>query len=215
MGGVRRHGCWVFCGSRFARVMGLPRGHGVVSGTCCSSLAQLERLKGVGPVRSELWKHYEAVYGTVERPGLLKVSRKAWANAGGSGTIFFDASTDEGGTVALAGKHGTELVHKLPDGVEQRWRVLEWDFDPFTPRSSKGKVADDSDSSDDSASEEPSKTKKRRRKARLRWLTVTRVTLQVMTLPTGTGAERKTRRAVQKKRKTKIGVSHQTTMIRG
>merc|ERR1712079_19417 len=109
---------------------------------------------------------YEAVYGTVERPGLLKVNKKAWANNGGSGAIFFDASTDEGGTVTLAGQHGTELVHKLPDGVEQRWRVLEWDFDPFTPRSSKGKVADDSDSSDDSASEEPSKTKKKKKKSK-------------------------------------------------
>mmetsp|Transcript_84452 Transcript_84452/g.167655 ORF Transcript_84452/g.167655 Transcript_84452/m.167655 type:complete len:260 (+) Transcript_84452:1205-1984(+) len=58
----------------------------------------------------------------------------------------------------------------------------------------------------------PRPRKKKRRKAKLPWLTVTRVTLQVMTLPTGTGAERKTRRGMPKKKR--VGSSRQTTTIR-
>merc|ERR1712048_1331727 len=62
---VKRTGLWLFCGRRFARILGTQRGHGVVAGTCCQSLAQMQRLRGSADARQELREYYEASYGVV------------------------------------------------------------------------------------------------------------------------------------------------------
>ncbi len=47
--------------SHFVRVIGLPRGEGVVAGTCCRSLEKLVELSGVAGVEADLPAHYEAI----------------------------------------------------------------------------------------------------------------------------------------------------------
>merc|ERR1712107_397744 len=139
----RREGLWVFFGSRFARVIGLPRGHGPVGGTCCESLEKLQRARGAAAVQMDLSLHYEAIVGTTAKPGKLDITQQAWLPQAGT---FFDAAAGIGGEMLLPSKLGGELVHRMADGREQRWQVLEWGFDPFTPEGKQGPLEVECDS---------------------------------------------------------------------
>ncbi|CAJ1342144.1 unnamed protein product, partial [Effrenium voratum] len=41
-----RSGLWIFGGDLFLRVVGVPRGEGIIGSHCCRSLAQLEAFHG-------------------------------------------------------------------------------------------------------------------------------------------------------------------------
>lgn len=139
--GAKRYGCWLFCGSHFTRVVGLSTGQGLVSGTCSVSLRQLQQIHGEGAISAELTKHYEAEFGFVERPGVLKIKRQAWAAYNDkSADVFYDAENGKGGRISVPNLPGGDVLHKLPDGTAQQWRVLEWSFDPFTPKATTGKT---------------------------------------------------------------------------
>lgn len=122
-----RIGYWLFAGGRFARVLGLPKGDGLVAGSCCSSLAQLEAIGSARAVRKELRGLYEACWGKIEAPGCFKIMKDAWSKEK-DGTVLYDASADVGGSITVS---EGEVIHRLPDGGEQRWRVRDWGFDPF------------------------------------------------------------------------------------
>ncbi|CAJ1436208.1 unnamed protein product, partial [Effrenium voratum] len=122
-----RAGFWIFCGNRFGRVIGLPVGQGAVGGTCCKSVAQLEAL-GV-PAREELHTRYEALWGEIEVPGRLRVREEAWSKSR-SGDLLYDQASGVGGSLSFV---PGEVVHRLPSGVVQRWRIRDWGFDPFRP----------------------------------------------------------------------------------
>lgn len=122
----RRAGYWLFAGERFARVIGPPRGEGVVAGACCGSSAQLEVLCGA-QVRTELQSLYEASWGRLEGAGRLRIGAEAWAPSR-AGQLLYDSASGVGGRISFL---QNEVVHLLPSGVEQRWRVRDWGFDPF------------------------------------------------------------------------------------
>mmetsp|Transcript_140671 Transcript_140671/g.269837 ORF Transcript_140671/g.269837 Transcript_140671/m.269837 type:complete len:600 (+) Transcript_140671:156-1955(+) len=157
-----KRGAWLFCGKYFVRLIGPVRGEGVVAGACCQSLAQLEVLRGAEPVQSDLRKHYEAMFGQIEQPGLLRVSHDAW-DAARAGTIFYDAkvaaaenSKSSCGSIDIQLEAGT-VLHKLPTGEVQKWHIRDWAFDPFTPPPAPkpaAKLASESGSSDDEEEEE-------------------------------------------------------------
>ncbi|CAK0868325.1 unnamed protein product, partial [Prorocentrum cordatum] len=128
----QRMGYWLFCGDRFVRIIGPKLGDGLVAGTVCSSLRQLEFLSSSKAVRKELRTHYEACSGTIESPGVLRVAKKAWPIEQ-AGKLLYDAKGGSGGSVAVS-KH--EVTHRLPSGIEQRWRVRDWGFNPFAPSKS-------------------------------------------------------------------------------
>lgn len=125
---TQRCGFWVFVGGRFARVLGPPHGSGLVGGTCCRSLQQLQKLKGSLEMDEEVSEHYEAVSGFVERPGLLRVKRVAW-QAEKANAAFYSATDKSTGTVEV-GK--TSVKFTTPSGRKETWRILEWSYDPFT-----------------------------------------------------------------------------------
>ncbi|CAE8599690.1 unnamed protein product, partial [Polarella glacialis] len=93
-----RAGVWLFCGGHFVRCVGPRQGEGTVAGACCRDLEQLRRICGKSAVNRELQGSYEAVLGTVERPGRLLLSRRAWAPAC-KGEVYYDAQA--GGTRSL------------------------------------------------------------------------------------------------------------------
>eukprot|EP00928_Gymnodinium_smaydae_P017153 TRINITY_DN16553_c0_g1_i1.p1 TRINITY_DN16553_c0_g1~~TRINITY_DN16553_c0_g1_i1.p1 ORF type:complete len:1024 (+),score=189.15 TRINITY_DN16553_c0_g1_i1:153-3224(+) len=123
-----RTGYWLFCGDRFARIVAPRRGQGIVAGACCSSISQLEAICGSDSVRQELHSAYEACWGHLERPGVLRVSREAWY-PNRTGQVLYDAVAGVGGTISFA-QH--EVIHHLPNGLMQRWRIRDWGFDPFS-----------------------------------------------------------------------------------
>eukprot|EP00439_Symbiodinium_sp_Y106_P031210 s2642_g3.t1 len=127
--GPSRTGYWIFCGSRFGRVIGLPVGQGIASGTCCGSLEQLEVCLGGASAREELHTRYEAVWGDIERPGRLRIREEVWSKSK-SGDLIYDQATGVGGTLTFG---PSEVLHCLPNGVKQRWRIRDWGFDPFRP----------------------------------------------------------------------------------
>ena len=53
-----RQGFWIIAGGRFARVIGLSGGQGVIDGSCCASLKHLKELLG-SIILEELEEHYE------------------------------------------------------------------------------------------------------------------------------------------------------------
>lgn len=127
-GGRSRAGYWLFCGDRFVRVVGPRRGEGLVAGTCCASLQQLEALVGPSGVQTELRSVYEACCGRIEAPGRMRVSREAWVPNSDEGRLLFEDSRAVSFTQ-------NEVIHRLANGIEQRWRVRDWSMDPFTPNS--------------------------------------------------------------------------------
>ncbi|CAE6971955.1 unnamed protein product [Symbiodinium natans] len=127
--GPSRTGYWIFCGNRFGRVIGLPVGQGIASGTCCASLDQLQVCLGGASAREELHTRYEAVWGDIERPGRLRIREEAWSKSK-SGDLIYDQATGVGGTLTFG---QSEVLHCLPNGVKQRWRIRDWGFDPFRP----------------------------------------------------------------------------------
>jgi len=149
---VPRTGMWVFAGNRFARLLGLPRGTGLVAGTCCRSLGQLQRLRGYAEVRYELHQNYEVLAGIVEEPGLLKIKRMAW-QPGKSDTILYSSSDEATGEIVV----GQDcIVHIHPGGRRDTWRIVEWTFDPFTPSAAAVSEKDRSSSSSPSKARSPS-----------------------------------------------------------
>lgn len=126
-----RCGFWLFIGRRFARLLGQTRGSGLVAGTCCRSLAQLQQLRGEVEVRHELRENYEAVFGTVEEPGLLMTKRMSW-HRDKTDEVFYSASDESTGEIVVGENC---IVHLLPGGKRETWRIVEWTFDPFTPPS--------------------------------------------------------------------------------
>eukprot|EP00929_Paragymnodinium_shiwhaense_P068632 TRINITY_DN3454_c0_g1_i1.p1 TRINITY_DN3454_c0_g1~~TRINITY_DN3454_c0_g1_i1.p1 ORF type:complete len:1196 (-),score=217.43 TRINITY_DN3454_c0_g1_i1:63-3650(-) len=129
----RRTGYWLFCGDRYARIVGLPRGEGVIAGTCCQSLTQLCKFAGQTAVREELRSFYEASWGRVEAPGRFRIEHDAWGSVP-EGSSFYDSAAGVGGSICFQHNEAkeTELVHRLPSGTVQRWRIRDWQFDPFT-----------------------------------------------------------------------------------
>jgi len=126
----RRNGLWIFVGQRFARILGPERGRGLVGSTCCRSISSLQKLRGHPEIRGELEDHYDAVHGVVERPGLLKTSRVS-CHPDRENRIFYDASSSCFGEVVKDKRH---VVYKQPTGRKEIWRIVEWNFDPFSPR---------------------------------------------------------------------------------
>lgn len=124
-----RCGLWIFAGNRFARLVGPPRGSGLVAGTCCRSLSQLMKLKGSSEVRSELKNQYQVVLGTVEEPGLLRVDYEA-SRPDRAGTVFYSARDESTGEIAAG---GGSVVYTASGGHRETWRIVEWTFDPFAP----------------------------------------------------------------------------------
>eukprot|EP00933_Yihiella_yeosuensis_P039771 TRINITY_DN3391_c0_g1_i1.p1 TRINITY_DN3391_c0_g1~~TRINITY_DN3391_c0_g1_i1.p1 ORF type:complete len:740 (+),score=245.57 TRINITY_DN3391_c0_g1_i1:103-2322(+) len=122
-----RSGIWLFCGRRFARIVGLTRGTGIVAGTCCDSLATLASLRGEAEVDKELRKNYEAVFGIVEEPGVLRTQKSAW-HPDASDRTFFHASDKSTGQISVT---KDTVVHTLPGGLIQTWRIAEWTYNPF------------------------------------------------------------------------------------
>lgn len=95
---TKRLGLWAFCGRHFVRVLGPPRGQGVVGSACCRSTSQLEMFRGVDIVRADLRGNYEAVVGDIPTAGMHRVGRDAW-DAAKTGTTLYDAkiaTTTEG-----------------------------------------------------------------------------------------------------------------------
>eukprot|EP00927_Polykrikos_kofoidii_P072316 TRINITY_DN6844_c0_g1_i2.p1 TRINITY_DN6844_c0_g1~~TRINITY_DN6844_c0_g1_i2.p1 ORF type:complete len:738 (-),score=103.42 TRINITY_DN6844_c0_g1_i2:193-2328(-) len=136
----RPAGVWLFAGRHFVRILGLAAGNGLIAGTCCRSLLNLEQLHGAKQVRSELQGHYDVVQGVVEAPGTLRVRRRAAAKGGtltpvsppgAGGELLLDIASRLGGTVAVA---DGMVTHRQPDYSVHRWRVIEWGFDPFTTK---------------------------------------------------------------------------------
>eukprot|EP00927_Polykrikos_kofoidii_P043352 TRINITY_DN37413_c0_g1_i1.p1 TRINITY_DN37413_c0_g1~~TRINITY_DN37413_c0_g1_i1.p1 ORF type:complete len:1031 (+),score=241.59 TRINITY_DN37413_c0_g1_i1:118-3210(+) len=129
-----RRGVWLFCGRYFLRILTLPRGQGLVGGSLCKSLDVLEALRGRAPVREELRSFYEAVVGEVVKPGLFRVCRDAMRPER-MGAVFYDAEVDsaDGGGDIEVHVEDKSVVQKLQTGETLRWRIRDWDFDPFTP----------------------------------------------------------------------------------
>ncbi|CAE8617644.1 unnamed protein product [Polarella glacialis] len=127
----KRAGLWLFCGSRFARVVG-PKGLGLVAGNCCRSLEHLMSLKGASAVEDDLKENYEAMEGAVEAPGELRVRRDSGSDR--AGELLYSASDRAvGGTATLTSVEGQvkSLALHLPSGLHELWKVHEWGFDPF------------------------------------------------------------------------------------
>ncbi|CAE7857818.1 unnamed protein product, partial [Symbiodinium necroappetens] len=147
--GPSRTGYWIFCGSRFGRVIGLPVGQDrsrfrpslgklrlnsrnaqktglqlARAGTRDISAASWE-----ASAREELHTRYEAVWGDIERPGRLRIREEVWSKSK-SGDLIYDQATGVGGTLTFG---PSEVLHCLPNGVKQRWRIRDWGFDPFRP----------------------------------------------------------------------------------
>merc|ERR1712032_993648 len=123
----QRSGVWIFSGRRFARVVGLPRGSGLVANTCCKTQGQLRRLRGQEEVHHELRGQYEAILGSVKEPGLLTVKRMAW-HPENADTIYYDASDESTGEIIVKQDYVVFNSHK---GKRETWKIIEWTYDPF------------------------------------------------------------------------------------
>merc|ERR1712060_439313 len=143
-----REGFWIFCGRHFARVVGPPRGLGLVAGTCCSSLDQLQRIHGAEGAGAELQYRYEAVYGMVETPGVLRIHRQAWYR-GRQGHLFYDRNTGIGGEIVVLRNEGVIVHHRSDNAGQETWRIRDWTFNPFAPdtadKAEEGNVANKKD----------------------------------------------------------------------
>ena len=97
----KRHGIWIFIGKRFARIVGPAMGsQQLITGTLCSSLAVLRRIRGKG-VDEELGAKYEALLGELERPGFLKITQRVGGKAAEADEVLYDESNAElGGSVS-------------------------------------------------------------------------------------------------------------------
>mmetsp|Transcript_148200 Transcript_148200/g.475975 ORF Transcript_148200/g.475975 Transcript_148200/m.475975 type:complete len:1751 (-) Transcript_148200:103-5355(-) len=125
-----RCGYWLFCGDRWARVVGPKRGQGLVAGSCCASLAQLEMVGDPSAIREELQTLYEACWGILEPSGKMSIGQDAWGPEL-AGQTYYDATSEVGGTISVLKQ---AVIHRLPNGVEQRWAVRDWAYNPFAPR---------------------------------------------------------------------------------
>eukprot|EP00929_Paragymnodinium_shiwhaense_P095287 TRINITY_DN5632_c1_g2_i1.p1 TRINITY_DN5632_c1_g2~~TRINITY_DN5632_c1_g2_i1.p1 ORF type:complete len:632 (-),score=180.17 TRINITY_DN5632_c1_g2_i1:23-1918(-) len=138
----KRAGVWLFCGRRFVRILGRPKGQGLVAGTCCRSLAQLSRHVGESAVEDEVVKYFEALEGEVESNGRLRARRDFHGKKKGQ-LIYAAGDRSIGGVAALVEENGTpkRLTLRLPGGTEERWDIREWGYDPFNCSSSNAQAA--------------------------------------------------------------------------
>ncbi|CAJ1446975.1 unnamed protein product [Effrenium voratum] len=121
---ARQRGLWIFLAGRFARVVGLQSG--LIAGCFCSSRSQLEKI--FGELREEL-RDYEVTSGFLRKPGVLEAELPEGARP------FLDLYSGLGGSIEVT---SGEVLHRRPEGV-QRWRVVEWGFDPFTVAETQAK----------------------------------------------------------------------------
>ena len=121
---ARQRGLWIFLAGRFARVVGLQSG--LIAGCFCSSRRQLEKIFGE---LSEELRDYEVTSGFLRRPGVLEAELPEGARP------FLDLYSGLGGSIEVT---SGEVLHRRPEGV-QRWRVVEWGFDPFTVAETQAK----------------------------------------------------------------------------
>jgi len=134
--GELREGFWLFCGQHFVRVMGPPRGEGLIGGTCCSSLRQLQRHRGCDTVAVELRTRYEAMHGIIVAPGVLRITRQAW-HPERRGATLYDCNQGIGGEATVLEEEGI-VVFRFPGG-EECWRIRDWSFNPFAPEKPKAR----------------------------------------------------------------------------
>merc|ERR1719247_225476 len=64
----------------------------------------------------------------VEEPGLLKVRRMAWKPEK-TDSVFYSATDETTGEIVVG---QDSILHILPGGQRETWRIVEWTFDPFT-----------------------------------------------------------------------------------
>ncbi|CAE8631793.1 unnamed protein product, partial [Polarella glacialis] len=91
-----RAGVWLFCGGLSLRVLGPPRGEGLIGGTSCRSLAQLRIVKG-SAVDSELAGSFEAASGFSADPGRVQGGRGLWLGKKLEGGFLCGADGEEVG----------------------------------------------------------------------------------------------------------------------
>merc|ERR1712176_984960 len=73
----------------------------------------------------------DCVFGRVENAGKLIILRRSW-QLGAEDTTYLDINDEAYGSVEVLRSSGT-VNHKLQDGREQRWRIIEMQgADPFT-----------------------------------------------------------------------------------
>jgi hypothetical protein len=128
-----RAGYWLFSRTQFARIIGRPRGDGLIAGTCCRSLSQMMKLFGAPAIEAELRESYEAIDGDIVALGHLRISRDAW-NTERTGHFLYRADDPSVGGVAQLSADGSKMSKvtlRLPDGRQEVWQVIEWSFDPF------------------------------------------------------------------------------------
>jgi hypothetical protein len=127
-------GYWVFSGDWFVRAVGLKRGTGLVASQCAPSLSAVREYHGTEKIDKELADCWESVYGRMTRHGLLE----RWGEGKSSG-VFLDATfggisvQKENGLVVVKAEAWETSDVKHPVRSEERWRILEMDFDPFSP----------------------------------------------------------------------------------
>jgi len=166
-----RTGMWIFCGDIFARCVGPRVGEGIVAGGCVKSLAHLVNMTGNEAVDKELGSSYDAVLGTVEKPGVLRLTRRSWVSDA-PGTVLYDVKEGIGGKITVFDNGFIE--HKYSGGPRQKWAIREMGFNPFgkdpvkAPKEgkdkSKKKKTSRSNSSSSGRSASRNKKKAKRRK---------------------------------------------------
>ncbi|CAE7441689.1 PNKP [Symbiodinium natans] len=130
-------GVWLFAGGRFARILGPPIGCSAssIASTCCRSLAILRRLSG--PKANLQVERFKADVGEVTRCGYLQQMLP-------QGPVPCFDKDDAARTGSIQVEDGV-VLHKLPSGTVQRWKIHEMTFNPFGEELSNrvGQVAEE------------------------------------------------------------------------
>eukprot|EP00929_Paragymnodinium_shiwhaense_P108238 TRINITY_DN74566_c0_g1_i1.p1 TRINITY_DN74566_c0_g1~~TRINITY_DN74566_c0_g1_i1.p1 ORF type:complete len:865 (-),score=176.11 TRINITY_DN74566_c0_g1_i1:35-2629(-) len=166
-----QHGYWIFAGGFFAQVVGLRAGEGLLGGVCCQSLDHLRRMHAANAVSAELRSHYSAVLGVAERPGVLRILRRSSCSDLQDGNeVMYTAGSSSGGCFDVDSAAGL-VVHRLPGGGEQRWRILFMTEDPFTPTDGSLRIpmaVEQADLSEEERADDDGKKESKQKKARSR-----------------------------------------------
>ncbi|CAE7824813.1 PNKP [Symbiodinium sp. CCMP2592] len=121
---LEQWGVWLFVGQRFARITGPAVGCSAssIAATCCRSLATLRRLCPKANFHAE--PPFQATVGEVLRRGYLQ----QMLDTGGVVPYFDRDDATVGGSMLL---EDGAIVHKLPSGSMQRWKIREMTANPF------------------------------------------------------------------------------------
>lgn len=161
--GAGARGVWIFVGGFFVRVVGLALGGDlgpVASEKAAIQLSGVEGVVGAAPLDSS-----DAVLGQVAEGGKLKVICRSFG-ASPPGAVLFDAASGAGGSVDVDQAQNC-VVHKLPSGADQRWRVIRMlGPSPFGEAPANGDKSEESKEAKESAdsSSEAEKDKKKKKK---------------------------------------------------